>query len=1089
MKEKNEFFLNPRKMKVGDGTMKLTLAGFIMALLFSFPVSSLALGEYPPPPPANQPIEQQQVTRTISGHINDTKGEPLIGVNVVEAGTSNGTITDIDGNYTLKLTTSDPILNISYIGFETQTVNVGNRTVINITLEEETSFLDEVVVVGYGTMRQKDLTGAISTIRTEALKAESPRSVQDLLRANSSGVNIGLATTAKGDATLQLRGKNTLKAGSSPLIVLDGVIYEGSLADINPMDVASIDILKDASSAAVYGAKAASGVVVIMTQKGGRGGKPMVSFNTSVGMVQSANQPKLLDAEGFIQYRRAYEIGKNSDEYLQKYPEIFEDPRKLQNVNQRDWFNYDKETPIENFTEEDLLRTWASRLELKAPEIDNFILGRTTDWAKKVFQTGLQQDYQVAISNKTDDVSYYWSLGYSDREGIIVGDRFTTARTRLNLESNITSFLRIGLNSGFSTRNEGFLRADWGQMVRISPYGADEIGNPEVDEYLWKYPTSDVTPVNPFFDNLYRDRKNVYSTLNANLYAILSLPFDIEYQFNFIPYYEWREYYNHESSKNFSWAANGGKSERLTHKIYSWQVDNILRWKKRFNQIHNIEATLLVNAEQRQYWSQKMTSTQFSPNDILGYHRIQAGTVPLNESDDTYRTGDALMGRLFYSLKDRYMITTSVRRDGYSAFGQRNPRAVFPAVALGWTFTEEKFAESITSWFDYGKLRLSWGENGNRDIGQYEALSNMVSGPHPYIDQNGNVYITSQIYVDRMSNPNLKWERTASMNVGLDFSFLHNRISGALEGYIATTNDLLVDRALPEIIGYNSVAANLGKLENRGFEATVNATMISRPKFEWNASANFSLNRRKIVSLYGDMIDIKDENGNVIGQREADDIKNKWFIGQDPDRIWDYERIGVWQKEEAEEAKIYGLQPGDFKYKDQNGDGVMTDDDKIFQGYKTPRFNWTFRNEFIFYKDLSLSTMFYSHWGWYDTFNRAANVSNFPDRTSEYVQPYWTAENRINDYARIGSKNTGNNYKQKSFIRWENITLSYNVPKTLTQKIFVQDMRVSLSVRNVAVFSPHWNFWDPERRNPDTDNPNSMEPTPRTYNISLNFTL
>jgi TonB-linked SusC/RagA family outer membrane protein len=1072
MNVRNEWFSSVTQ--VGTKNNKLRIATLVLILLFSYPLFSFSMEIQ-----GDAVSHIQQAGKTVSGRISDGNGESLIGVNVVEGGTTNGTVTDSDGNYMLRLTTSNPVLNVSYIGFKTQTVEVRNRSVINIVLEEETSFLDEIVVVGYGTMRQKDLTGAISTIKAENLKAEVPRSIQDLLRGNSAGLNIGFANDAKGSAGLQIRGRNTLKAGAEPLIVLDGVIYEGALTDINPMDVASIDILKDASSAAVYGAKAASGVVVILTQKGGRAGKPIVSFNTSVGVVQSANQPKLLDADGFMQYRRAYEIGKSSDAYLEQYPEIFDDPRNLQNVSQLDWYNYDKQTPVETFTEEDLLRTWASRLELKTPEIENFILNRTTDWAKKVFHLGLQQDYQASISNKTDDGSYYWSIGYSDREGIIVGNRFSTFRTRLNLESKITSFLKIGLNSGFSSRNEGYLQADWEQMVRISPYGADEIGNTDVDEFLWRYPTTDATPVNPFFDNLYRDRKDWYNTLNANMYAILNLPFDIEYQFNFIPYYEWREYYNHESSKNFIWAANGGKAERLTHKIYSWQVDNVLRWKKRINTIHNIEATFLANAEQRQYWSQKMTTSQFSPNDILGYHRMQAGTVPLNESDDTYRTGDALMGRLFYSLHDRYMVTASVRRDGFSAFGQKNPRAVFPALALAWTFTSEEFAQPITSWFDYGKLRFSWGENGNRDIGQYEALSDMVSGPHPYIDQNGNIYITSQIYVNRMSNANLKWERTASTNVGLDFSFLNNRISGALEGYVATTNDLLVDRALPEIIGYNSVAANLGKLQNRGFEATVNANIIESPKFAWNASANFSLNRRKIVSLYGDMIDVKDEDGNVIGQKEADDIKNRWFIGQDPDRIWSYEHIGVWQKEEAEEAAKYGLQPGDFKYKDQNGDGVMTDADRIFQGYTTPRFRWTLRNEFIFNRNISLSTMFYSYWGQYGSFNRAANVSNFPDRCSEYVQPYWTAENRINDYARIGSKNIGTIYKEKSFIRFENITLSYNVPKNLSQKVFIQDMRLSLSVRNVAVFSPDWNFWDPEDSNP----------APRTYNVSLNFTL
>ncbi len=487
----------------------------------------------------------------------------------------------------------------------------------------------------------------------------------------------------------------------------------------------------------------------------------------------------------------------------------------------------------------------------------------------------------------------------------------------------------------------------------------------------------------------------------------------------------------------------------------------------------------MINAEQGQYWSQKMSTSQFSPSDVLGYHRMQAGTIPLNESNDTYRTGDALMGRLFYSLKDRYMITASVRRDGYSAFGQKNPRATFPAVALGWNFSSEKFAEPITEWLDYGKLRLSWGENGNRDIGQYEALSDMTSGPHPYIDQNGNVYISSQVYVNRMSNPNLKWERTASTNVGLDFAIMNNKLSGSMDAYIATTNDLLVDRSLPEIIGYNSVAANLGQLQNRGFELNLNSDIISRPNFSWNASANFSFNRRKIKKLYGDMIDVKDDEGNVIGQKEADDIKNKWFIGQDPDRIWDYERVGVWQVDEADEAAKYGNQPGDFKYKDQNEDGVLTDDDRIFQGYKTPRFRWTFRTEFIFYKNISLSTMFYSYWGQYDSYNRAANSTSFADRVTDYVMPHWMPDNPINDYARIGSKNIGNNYVRKSFIRWENITLSYNLPKDFAQKMSLQNMRLSLSVRNVAVISPDWNFWDPE----------NSDPAPRTFNASINITL
>ncbi len=511
-------------------------------------------------------IKQQR--RSIKGHVTDSKGEPLIGVNVVEAGTTNGTVTDIDGNFNLQLNTTNAKINFSYIGFKGSTVVVGNKETLDVILEEETSFLDEVVVVGYGTMKQSDLTGAISTIKTEELQAESPRSVQDLLRGNSAGLNIGFANSAKGDADLQVRGKNTLKAGSSPLIVLDGVIFEGDLSDINPMDIASIDVLKDASSAAVYGAKAANGVIVMMTQKGGRGGKPVISFNASVGVVQSANQPKLLSPEGFLAWRQDYEIGKRSDDYLNQYPQIFQDPRKLEGVNALDWYNYDQKDPVQTVTDEQLLRTWASRLELKSPEIDNFILGRTTDWADKVFHAGLQQDYQVSISNRKDDVTYYWSIGYTDREGIIVGNRFSTVRSRLNLESTVTSFLKVGLNAGFASRNEGYLQSDWSQMSRISPYGADEIGNTDVDPYLWRYPTTDVTPVNPFYDNMYRDRKDLRHTLDANLYAIVTLPFDIEYQVNYIPYIQWHEYFNHDSSQNFDWSASGGRAERSTSKDF-----------------------------------------------------------------------------------------------------------------------------------------------------------------------------------------------------------------------------------------------------------------------------------------------------------------------------------------------------------------------------------------------------------------------------------------------------------------------------------------------------------------------------------------
>lgn len=1030
-----------------------------------------------------------QTERVVKGVVTDITGEPLAGVNVVQSRTTNGSISDMNGNYSITVSGKDPVLVFSYIGYLTQEIPVGNKTQFSVKLKEDTQNLEEVVVIGYGTAKKKDLTGAISTIKTEQLAAESPSSVQDLMRANSPGLNIGMSTGAKDDSGLQIRGKNTLKAGSSPLIVLDGVIYEGSLNDINPIDIEAIDVLKDASSAAVYGAKAANGVVVVTTKKG-KVGKPVVNFNTNIGFVQVANQREILDGAGFVKYRQDYETTRNSAEYLAKYPEIFTDPRKLQNVDQLTWYNYTQKNPVTSATEEDMMRSWLSRLDFKAPEIDNYLIGNETAWDDLVFQTGLQQDYTASVSNRTENMSYYWSMGYADHEGIITGDRMTNFRTRLNLESKITNFLTIGLNSSFASRDEKNLNnkgdggdkddywlCDWNQMVIISPFGSNNIDDP--NSTYRRLPTGDATPQNPFYDNLYRDRKKMYQTLDANIYAKVTLPFNIEYQMNFTPHYEWYEYYMHKSSENEEWNNSGGSSIRTTRKKFSWQVDNIFRWRKEFNKLHTVEATFLINAEKGQSWKQSAKSSNYSPSDVLGYHRLQAGTVPLVDSDDTYKTGDALMGRLFYSFKNRYMLTASVRRDGYSAFGQMHPRAVFPAVALGWNFSSEKFMESTSSWLNYGKLRLSWGQNGNRDIGQYEALSDLTSGLHPYIDKNGNLYTSSQLYVNRMSNATLQWERTTSYNVGLDYSFLNDILSGSMEFYLAKTNNLLVDRVLPEITGFNEVATNLGEIKNKGFEISLNANIIRKENFEWSAMGNFSLNRRKVTHLYGDMVDVLDDNGNVIGQKEADDIKNKWFIGHDTEQIWDYARDGVWQEDEVAEAAKYGCQPGDFKYVDVDKDGVMTDKDKVFQKNKTPQFRWTLRNEFRFYKNISLSFMMYSQWGQYNTFDNAANVANFPDRCSNYVQPYWMPENPINDFARIGSKNIGHNYVDKSFIRLDNITLSYNVPTTFLKKFSVQNMRFSMSVRNVAVFAPHWKYWDPETGNP----------TPRTFNLGVNFTL
>lgn len=527
---------------------------------------------------------------TITGVVKDQSGEPLIGVNVMEKGTTNGSITDVDGKYSVSVKGGKTILVFSYIGYISQEIPVGNQKTLNVTMKEDTEELEEVVVIGYGTAKKKDLTGAISRVKAEKMEVEAPRSVQDLLRASAAGLSISMSTDAAGTADLQVRGKNSLKAGSSPLLVLDGVIYDGSLQDINPMDIESIDVLKDASSVAVYGAKAANGVVAITTKKG-KTGKPVISFNANVGMVSNARLPKTVDGAGFIKFRQEYGESLMTEAEMVAQPGKFADPRNLAaaGIDPLAWYNYDQQTPVSALPDEKtMINKWLTRLNFKTIEIENYLNGVETDWDDIVYQTGLQQDYTVSLSNRKEDFSYYWSMGYADREGVKVGDRYRNLRTRLNLESKVTSFLTVGLNAQFATRLGGYLAADVEQREHNSPFTTNDIDI--LDSPYRMYPSGDNNTKNPFFDNLYRDRRDIHHDLNANLYAIVKLPFGFEYQMNFTPRYHWYEYMNHESAEHPEWAGDGGRSERKNEKTFNWQVDNILRWKKEFGEDHRVEA-------------------------------------------------------------------------------------------------------------------------------------------------------------------------------------------------------------------------------------------------------------------------------------------------------------------------------------------------------------------------------------------------------------------------------------------------------------------------------------------------------------------
>ena len=898
---------------------------------------------------------QQKVT--VKGKITDEHNEPGIGANIMEKGTTNGVISDFDGFFTLNVS-SGATLVVSYIGFAQQEIPVKDKSDFVILLEEFSETFNEVVFIGYCSARKRDLTGAVMQVKSAQLENESPSSMQDLLRANVPGLSVGFSAGPKPGGSLLIRGKNSINAGTDPLIVLDGVIYPGDLADINPNDIEQIDVLKDASSAAIYGARSASGVIIITT-KMGKSEKPTISFDASIGVATQAIVPEVYQGDEFTAWRTDVFNSANPNHR----PYEFNDPRKLPaDVSIEDWMKYDNSTG-------DPVETWLRRIGFKNLEIQNYLDGKSVDWADMVFQNGLRQDYNASISGKTKGVNYYWSMGWTDNEGIIVNNGYKSFKTRLNLDAKINKFLTVGLNAQFVQRDASAIGADWVQYQKLTPYGSptNEDGTMKLN------PGDDTSAKHPLIDSYYTDKRNVINNLNANIYAKVSLPFNISYQMNFSPRYEWATDYVHKSSEHPSWKDFGGSASRTFRNDFLWQLDNIVKWKQTFAKVHDVDFTFLFNAEKFQRWSDEMNNEGFDPNDDLGYHYMKGGILPTISSNDEYRTGDALMARLFYSYDNRYMITGTVRRDGYSAFGQKNPRAVFPSVAVGWVFSDEPFLKKL-NWLDYGKLRFSWGLNGNRDIGVYRALARMGNSKYMYVSPDGKVYNGSYLYVNSLANKELKWERTASFNLGLDFSIFNERLKGNIDIYKANTKDLLIERTLPELIGFSSVMSNLGEVENKGIELSLTSKNIDTKNFAWSSTFNFTLNRNKIVHLYGDMVDVLDENGNVVGQKEADDIKNKWFIGKSLDEIWGLEVIGVWQQDEAEEAKKYGVAPGDFKLRDVDGNGQYTDEDKVFQGTTSPKFTWTLRNDFKIYKNIDVSFMLYSLWGHKGTYDVAKHT-------------------------------------------------------------------------------------------------------------------
>jgi TonB-linked SusC/RagA family outer membrane protein len=1049
--------------------------------------------------------------KTITGKVTDSLGNGVADVTVSVKGKTTSTRTDMQGAFSISAAPG-ATLQLTHVSYTAQSVVVKGDNPVLVTLQSLATSYEEVVVIGYGTMKKKDLTGSIAQVRPDNIANENPKTVQDILRG-TPGVRVGFDPSAKGGGNIEIRGRRSVYndgGHNNPLIVLDGMLFYGELSEINPDDIDQIDILKDASATAVYGSKAASGVILINTKKG-KQGKPVINTTMNFGTTSVSQYRERFSTDTYLQHRQdwftknTYGVNAQSGAYdayqtgvYTNRPQFFTKPDQLPaGVTIDQWRAYTTNTANESDQS-----IWAKRLGITGNALQNLLDGKTVDWADHTFRTGLNADFNTSVSGAGDRVNYYLSFGYLSNQGAVVSDNYRAIRSNLKVDAKVTKWLELGANINFQDRSDGNIDIDMDQTLRNSPYAdyADASGNPI------QFPLSSEFSQRGYnydFQKKYLELDKGYTVLNTILNAKVKLPFNITYSFNASPRYQFfydRYFMSADlpGSDPKTRGANRGQS-----KNFNWSHNNTINWDKYFGD-HHVMATLVQEAEILESWSDRIEARNILPTDALGYHNTKNGTKENStySSGDSKQTADALMARVFYSYDNRYMITGSIRRDGYSAFGSSNPYAVFPAVAAAWTFTNEKFFKG-NSILSNGKLRVSYGKNGNRALADpYIALANLYEGAgkmQGYLNSAGQMQLYRYLMQERLANPNLQWEKTASYNIGLDFGLFKDRITGSIEYYTMQTHDMIMSQRLPIFTGFGSIATNLGQVDNSGVELTLSTVNIRNKNFQWTTTFGLSYNKNQITHLYYDQENILDANGNVTGTKERDDISNGWFIGKPIGAIWDYRVTGIWQASEVEEAKKYGQLPGDPKVANnytaddvKNANGTVTpvynDKDKEFLGTTMAPWHWSMRNEFILWNDLSISFNMYAYMGHKSLNGDYLNNDDDGGRMTYALanlpsKEYWTINNPTNKYGRIeakgptGASGAGMLY-DRSFIRIDNFAVGYTLPKEWTSKLTMNRAKVFATVRNLATMqNRYWKYGDPE----------TGGWAARVYNIGINM--
>nr|WP_321353944.1 SusC/RagA family TonB-linked outer membrane protein [uncultured Draconibacterium sp.] len=996
-------------------------------------------------------LDGVQDQKNITGVVTDDQGLPLPGVTVVVEGTTIGTITNPDGSFTLTIPDDAKQLHFSFVGMKTQIIPIEGKTNFMIAFEADAIGLEEIVAIGYGVTKRKNFTGSVTQVDMEnsPIMNKATTDAFSLLDGITTGINFSKSGEAGAETELLVRGQKSINEddpndpdafnSSAPLLVVDGIIFSGSMNDIDPSTVENIQVLKDATSLAAYGSKAANGVIMI-TRKKGIKGKPRISVNTSLGISNPNYTPDMRGPEGYIELMNARTAST----------------------------------------------TWMSALEQA-----NIDANTPTKYYDMITRTGIQQNYSVNVSGGGEAMDYFIGSSYLDNKNFVVGDQYKRATFTARINTTINDYLSVSASFDQTFNNNDGIRPNYGAAVTLSPWTEPTLSDGRYRLYV---DGREETTQHPLWDTKVgrddEDRRNatiIGGTVDFKIPGIQGLSYkltgsytsntrlerEFTYETNFVNLALGEAGYTPEAQAAYLDRANGSISEEKTT---SWVIDNILTYTNQFDD-HFINATLVYTRDSRKMDSFGMTGTDYTGigNTKLGFYGLSnAVTQEIEEIGYELHNDVGYLARASYSFKDTYHLNASFRRDGSSVFGADKKWGNFPAVGVAWTMSNEPFLKSSTL-INNLKLKASWGKNGNQTLRPYGTLSTMNVGRGGGIGYWFDDQILWGQSLETLGNTELAWETTTSYNIGTEID-MFNRIHFELDGYKSSTTDQIFNRTIPVMgAGITEQMATMGKVNNWGIEAVLNTTNIESGDFRWTSGLTFSLNRNKLVELYG---------GD-----EEDDINAELFIGESLNAIYGYEWIGIVQEDDTEYMAANGGEPGDAMYANLDGseDGVIGVTDRKILGFGMENFRMSLSNT-LTYKNFQLYALFNGIFSGGDYGYAENNIAYLSSDGFQYHNmlnhPWWTPENPSETYPRVNFTDARYTALQKyTFIRLQELNLSYTFDRDLLKKFHFSSLKVFVSGSNLFFIAPDWEYSDPEIRD------FNAAQLPRTFTLGINFTL